>query len=536
MKTVLIVEDEKMIRQGIKTMIMRSGVPIETIMECNNGETALEILKEQEIDVMFTDIRMPKMDGIELVQKMQSLEHIPLTVAISGYDDFEYAREAISIGVDQYILKPVTRMSLRKVLQELKEKIEAEQEQEDFQSKLANEMHEYEQFSIRHFFEQVLEGELCVTEIYDEAAKWSLDLSASCYNLLFLYVQQEKENGSEREMNTFVHLQEEILQYFLRFPQYILFRWNVNCYGVLVKCDAEEMEDYTQRAIAQIQMNCESQNANADWYVVVGTPVERLSMLKECYDRVNHYGAYRFLYPQMHVLSEETLKSYLPAQDDTRIAEVDATKMSPEIISEFLAKGSSKEVYNFVESYLQSISEVIHSVIFRDYVVLNIRFTAIAFMERNGVTKEEFLAHIGKYGTNVHVQQDEVFEYFLSILQTAIDLRDEQNTNLSSKTLKKALAYIDEHYTSENLSLGTVACEVQVGANYLSSVFSQNMQKTFTEYISEKRMEKAKKLLKSTELPTSEIAAQVGYKDPHYFSFVFKKTQGCSPREYRSSI
>ena len=198
--------------------------------------------------------------------------------------------------------------------------------------------------------------------------------------------------------------------------------------------------------------------------------------------------------------------------------------------------GSSKEVYNFVESYLQSISEVIHSVIFRDYVVLNIRFTAIAFMERNGVTKEEFLAHIGKYGTNVHVQQDEVFEYFLSILQTAIDLRDEQNTNLSSKTLKKALAYIDEHYTSENLSLGTVACEVQVGANYLSSVFSQNMQKTFTEYISEKRMEKAKKLLKSTELPTSEIAAQVGYKDPHYFSFVFKKTQGCSPREYRSSI
>lgn len=67
MKTVLIVEDEKMIRQGIKTMIMRSGVPIETIMECNNGETALEILKEQEIDVMFTDIRMPKMDGIELV-------------------------------------------------------------------------------------------------------------------------------------------------------------------------------------------------------------------------------------------------------------------------------------------------------------------------------------------------------------------------------------------------------------------------------------------------------------------------------------
>ena len=71
MKTVLIVEDEKMIRQGIKTMIMRSGVPIETIMECNNGETALEILKEQEIDVMFTDIRMPKMDGITMMNLLR---------------------------------------------------------------------------------------------------------------------------------------------------------------------------------------------------------------------------------------------------------------------------------------------------------------------------------------------------------------------------------------------------------------------------------------------------------------------------------
>ena len=109
MKTVLIVEDEKMIRQGIKTMIMRSGVPIEVIMECNNGETALEIIKEQEIDVMFTDIRMPKMDGIELVQKMQSCEHIPLTVAISGYDDFSYAVEMLRNGVREYILKPIER-------------------------------------------------------------------------------------------------------------------------------------------------------------------------------------------------------------------------------------------------------------------------------------------------------------------------------------------------------------------------------------------------------------------------------------------
>ena len=109
MKTVLVVEDEKMIRQGIKTMIQRSGVPVEVIMECSNGETALEVLREQKIDVMFTDIRMPRMDGIELVQKMQELDYQPLTVAVSGYDDFSYAVEMMRNGVREYILKPVER-------------------------------------------------------------------------------------------------------------------------------------------------------------------------------------------------------------------------------------------------------------------------------------------------------------------------------------------------------------------------------------------------------------------------------------------
>ena len=128
MKTVLIVEDEKLIRQGLRKMIQRSGVPVEVIMECNNGETALEILKEQSIDVMFTDIRMPKMDGIELVERMQECEHIPLTVAISGYDDFEYAKQAIKIGVAEYLLKPVSSAVLLEHLSEIAEKVRDERQ------------------------------------------------------------------------------------------------------------------------------------------------------------------------------------------------------------------------------------------------------------------------------------------------------------------------------------------------------------------------------------------------------------------------
>lgn len=124
MHTLLIVEDEKMIRQGIKAMVQRSGVQIDTILECGNGEMALSILKSQDVDVMFTDIRMPKMDGIELVKAMQELNKMPLTVAISGYDDFSYAVEMLRAGVREYILKPVDRDKVKEVLEKLDAEIQ----------------------------------------------------------------------------------------------------------------------------------------------------------------------------------------------------------------------------------------------------------------------------------------------------------------------------------------------------------------------------------------------------------------------------
>ena len=117
-----------------------------------------------------------------------------------------------------------------------------------------------------------------------------------------------------------------------------------------------------------------------------------------------------------------------------------------------------------------------------------------------------------------------------------MELRNQESDNRSQKVLKKALEYIEENYTQETLSLNTVAGEVNVSANYFSAIFSQAMEVTFVEYVTQKRMERAKKLLRQTEKHSGDIALEVGYKDPHYFSFVFKKTQGCSPREYRAGV
>ena len=166
----LIVEDEKLIRQGLRKMIQRSGVPVEVIMECNNGETALEILKEQSIDVMFTDIRMPKMDGIELVRKMQTCEHVPLTVAISGYDDFSYAVDMMRNGVREYLLKPVERDKITEILKKLNEEIESAREQEKTKQKFG-----YQQIKHLMLFPGTTEEEIAMIESqYADQFVWEL--------------------------------------------------------------------------------------------------------------------------------------------------------------------------------------------------------------------------------------------------------------------------------------------------------------------------------------------------------------------------
>lgn len=131
MKTVLVVEDEKLIRKGLATMIRRAPTPVETVLEAKNGLQALEILHEQPVDVMITDIRMPGMDGIELVNRTRSLPHVPLCVVVSGYDDFNYAVEMMRGGVKDYLLKPVERERLYRVLSSLDDALRtAEKEQQ----------------------------------------------------------------------------------------------------------------------------------------------------------------------------------------------------------------------------------------------------------------------------------------------------------------------------------------------------------------------------------------------------------------------
>lgn len=534
MLKVFLVEDESVIRDGLRDNIPWQQYGFQFVGEAADGEMALPLIRKTRPDVLITDIKMPFMDGLSLSRIVS--KEFPKTkiVIISGYDDFEYARQAIEVGVDQFLLKPITRLMLKKTLLEMKEKIEQEEDKNDYQIQYQAEMHVYEQFSRRRFMEKVLTGELTVKEIYEEASKLSLEITAPCYNLLLFYLQEKNPDLSGEGMDDFMRKQDEVLHYFLRHPEYLLFRWNASSYGVLIRSETSQIGELTEKGLGHIRDFCIGQE-HLEWYVAVENPVERLSLLPECYRQVNHYFAYRFMMPDLHVLSKITLEDYVNSQDEQNIDSVDPSTMAQEVIRDFLEHGNESEIHDFVESYLQSISRALKSRMFRAYVVLNIRFTMIAYVESLGASKEEYMKKIGDYAQEMNIEPDEVPAYFVNMLQAAFEIREQASSSQNRKLISRAIAYIDENYMHDSLSLNTVAAEAEVSANYLSAVFSQSMKKTFVEYVTEKRMEKAKKLLKSTSLSSGEIAARTGYKDSHYFSFVFKKTQGMSPREYRAA-
>ena len=169
--------------------------------------------------------------------------------------------------------------------------------------------------------------------------------------------------------------------------------------------------------------------------------------------------------------------------------------------------------------------------LFRHYIIMSVRINAEVVLQQLGCRQEDF-ARLPKPEVNLPALK--TGEYITDLLTAALQLRDLKSQQENSDIVNSAIRYIEKHYTDENISLNSVAQAINISANYLSALFGQKMEVSFVEYLTQKRMNRAKQLLQRTNMRSSEIAYEVGYRDPRYFSFVFRKTQGCTPRAFRA--
>ena len=543
LKTFL-VEDEVVIREMIKKMIPWEQYGFELAGEAADGEMALPLILKCKPDLLITDIKMPFMDGLTLCRLVKKELPDIRIVILSGYDDFNYAKQAISIGVEDYLLKPITKNAFIERLEEIHNRYEHEKTQREYYEKFRLEMQEYEKNASRDFFETLVRADSDLAELYRRADKLNLDIVAEAYNILIFTPDTSEGNYNSYDgcSDWEAEVQDKINNYFLNHPVAILFRHQVFSYAILVKGQKDTIEKNTEECVKAIQDIMDRTEGRTDWFIAVGKSADRLSMLGHSYRTAVRANSFRYLYDG-HILDYQSLETRKENPSDSyrensvQLRNVNINALNPAILQKFLGSGLAEEVEDFIRDYFNAIGqEPMGSLVFRNYVVLNVRFSVLSFLKKLGCDDSEIS---GQETDNIVEETGKSIEtavaYCGKMLKKAIVLRDENAGNQNRSVLKLAVDFIDHNYMDEEISLNKATHVANVSANHFSALFSQNMGQTFTEYLTGLRMSKAKELLRCTAMRSNEIAGEVGYKDAHYFSYLFKKTQGMTPSEYRKT-
>ena len=530
---VFLVEDEIVVREGIRNNINWEQYGFIYVGDASDGELALPMIRQIQPDLLITDIKMPFMDGLALIELIRKELPRMKIVIISGYDDFTYAQQAIRMGVEQYLLKPIAKEKMVDTLIALHKKMEDELKQQEFLARFQREAQEYETFSRRRFFEKVITGGLSVLEISETAKSMGIDINAPAYNIVLFSLNSAGYDGSAPESYTeaLAAVQDKVTQFFVAHPELILFRLNVTTYAVLVKGEQDEIERLTGDCIGGIRSRCETAGCDVDWHIACGKPVSRLGAIPACFTEASRILSYRYICPEEHILSEASIR-HIRKYDSTKTDTVNK-EVCQERIRNFLSSGMVEEIDRFVDQLLQSAGEeAISEPVFCRYLTMTVYFAAAEYLDSIGCRGDSFWPLELRPNDSVSTPE-EARRFARQILKLAIELRDSESKKQQRDLLSQAIEYIDEHYPDESISLDRVAREVNISPNYFSAMFSQEVGQTFVEYLTCKRINEAKRILRQTDKRSSEIAFAVGYKDPHYFSFVFRKVAGCTPSEYR---
>ena len=484
MKTVLIVEDEKMIRQGIRTMIQRSGVPVEMIMECNNGEMAFEMLQSQKVDVMFTDIRMPKMNGIELVQKIQELPDKPIIVVVSGYADFSYAVEMLRMGAREYLLKPIEREKLQEIMRKLEEEI-----MESRKSSRTSKQLGHQQLKYLMLNEKITEDEINTMQSEYES---TFDLQA-----YYVYAVNPKDTKPVEEQYIYLH--------------------NVEGYDVYLV--SEKNAQYLLK------------NELAQAYVGISTLHSGIRELRAAYrDAVN--ARCRAFCTSQSVLYADAPVKHVPEEFMAQGKKLVGKEMKLQRV-QLLGTDKKEELVKAWNGLFHAVkSEWIMPSDFAE--CMDSFFGDVRKTYRNMLTEEEEnlkkLASLYSYAT-LAVWQTEFMEWLLALHER---INSKFDTSKNQQKIKQAIEYIQENY-DKDLNMAVVSNYISMNYSLFSSLFKEYTGNNFVNYLKEIRMEEAKKLLAETDLRIIEISARIGYDNEKHFMKTFKASCGVSPSEYRKN-
>lgn len=534
---VFLVEDEMVIRRGIKNSIDWEKEGYIFCGEASDGELAYPMIIKEKPDILITDIRMPFMDGLELCKLVkEELPNIKILI-LSGYDEFDYAKEAIRLGVTEYLLKPISSGKLLEALNGVSESIRREKEDKDLVRKYMEEMRENTEHEKQKFFEQMIAGNLSMADALETGKKYEMNLSAGMYNLLLFRFTLGEENRKSGELlgeaEYAIEKLTERLEYVFEFQR------DVEGWAFLLMADNEEQMSERVKELSKDLEEIMKNYSTIAYFGGIGQPVARLRELEESFREAERALAARFTMELNRIISVEDIRmaQNVDTLDDIEITSFGEIEKTRTMLEKFLNNGAEDEIDEFVDVYINELPEEnLKSVLMRQYIIMDAYIVMMSFCEKIEGIEGEMQAQSEELKNSMKTIQtvEEIKNYIRMLLKKIIGVRDTISGRRYSDIIEIAKDQIRKTYMSDEISLNTIAAEVGMSPSYFSSIFSKEMGKTFVEYLTEIRMDRAKELLMCSSMKTSEIGYEVGYKDPHYFSYIFKKTQNCTPKEFRA--
>ncbi len=526
--SVLLVDDEEDVIQIIMKKMDWESMGFQIAGYAHNGVEALEMAEELQPDVVMTDIKMPYMDGLTLSRKLKELYRTVKIIIFSGFDEFEYAKEAIQIEVEEYILKPIDAGNLKEVFGRIREKIDREMDEKRNVDKLKKYYMESLPILQENFYTSLIDGRIPEGKVDKYLSNYQISLTGPYYVVSILHVST---SDIPQNMNPFLlgvsvkklaeeHMEEEWKSRILMYLGDIL---------VITQLEAQEQitefTDFMDQFCRLAKHVCEATVTAGIGYVC-----DNLLDIRLSWQGARSAVSYRVIYGNARAIN---------------IAEIDPMKNGDERweeqeiqkILKRIRMGSREEleteISHCIRRFVQNGTTMQKYQIF----IMGLLTEIFRFCSNNQLDSTEFYGEKGEtFERCMQMESPEKLEHWLLKICEKLQKTVQQERQASTKSfVSRAVEYVQEHYNDRNITVESVCRELGVSAAYFSTIFKKETGKTFISFLTDYRMEKAVELLMTTSDKTYIIAEKVGYADPNYFSYAFKKQYSMSPSKYRTA-
>lgn len=524
---VILVDDEEDVIDVIERKIHWDMLGFDVVGSANNGVKALELVEKLQPDVVITDIKMPYMDGLELSRRLNNDYQNIHIIIFTGFDEFEYAKEAVHLEIEEYMLKPINALELSDCLKRVKNSLDKEREEKLNVEKLANYFNESLPVLQTNLFVSLIEGRVSESDYEKFLVAYQIDMKGPLYCCAVFHTSEHHVPDGMNPLLLSMSVEQQIKDRIADTWKCKVFTYLGN--SVLI------IEIASEDAMAELTDACDR---FCRWaYRVMGAVVtagigrvcDSLLNINNSYEGAREAVSYRVLYGTQRAIN---IAEIAPKEQKAAVQYEDAN-MHELIKSIYLGKRDAIE--GAVHDEIEKLHRSAQTMNRYKLTLMEMVGTFYRFCANNFIDFDNFSGGISNPYEKVPEMDEVTLTAWLIDTSMAIgeELKNARN-NTSRRMVTDAQNMVVDRYMEPDLSLDTVCSELGVSNSYFSSVFKKETGKSFISYLTDYRMDHAANLILETNEKSYKIAEQVGYQDANYFSYVFKKRFGMSPSKYRT--